>query len=189
MFKLTVISKMFQGAPLFAMAFSGDAVFLLGIFLTGLAFNMVRLGVWFYRVWIRRKTGSLHFITLNLPRLRAPQPQSLCASCVFAQVVRGYGSSEESVTCGYAFPPRDILFAVRECTDHKPKRECSDAEIASEGAVNLPPLEDKAANFRVAAAARQACGAGAKVGPNPEGKSSGLVLPISFCCNASLAMS
>ncbi len=121
MFKLTLISKMFLGAPLFVMAFNGDAAFLLGIFLAGLAFNMVPLGVWFYRVWIRRKTGSLRFITLNLPRVRAPQPESLCASCVFAQVVRGYGSSEESVTCGYTFPPRDIFFAVRECTEPQAK--------------------------------------------------------------------
>jgi hypothetical protein len=71
MFKLTLISKMFLGAPLFVMAFNGDAAFLLGIFLAGLAFNMVPLGVWFYRVWIRRKTGSLRFITLKSPGTRS----------------------------------------------------------------------------------------------------------------------
>jgi hypothetical protein len=70
----------------------------------------------------------------------------------------GYERGEEVVMCGYAFPPRAVLFAMRECTDHKLKRERSSAEIASEGAVSCPPLEVQAASFRVAVAAREACG-------------------------------
>lgn len=153
-----LIPKTFLGPPLFAAAFGGDAVFLLSLFFFGFAFNMVRLAACLRRIRLGRKTGGPDFIKLNLPRAPAPEPESLCASCVFAHVVRGYQRGEEIIACGYAFPQRDILFAVRECTDHKPKRECSGAEIASEGAVNLPPLEPKAANFRVPAAARQACG-------------------------------
>lgn len=49
---------------------------------------------------------------------------------------------------------RSFSMATSRNTDHKPKRECSGAEIAYEGAVNLPPLEGTAANFRLAAAAR-----------------------------------
>jgi hypothetical protein len=40
-------------------------------------------------------------------------------------------------------------------TDHKSKRERSDAEIATEGAVTFPPFKQKAADFRAAAAARE----------------------------------
>jgi hypothetical protein len=101
-------------------------------------------------------------ILLNLPRayggLTVPEREPLCHSCPLAHIVRGYDRGEELVTCGYVFPPREMLFAVRTCTDHKPKRERSDAEIASEGAVGFPSLEVKAADFRVAVAAR--CGGG-----------------------------
>jgi hypothetical protein len=51
-----------------------------------------------------------------------------------------------------------MLFAVRECTDHKPKRESSGAEIADKGTVSLPPLELTATHFRAAVAARPASG-------------------------------
>jgi hypothetical protein len=105
-------------------------------------------------------------IRLNLPRAHsglnpnepAPPRESLCTSCALAHIVRGYERGEEVVMRGYAFPPRAVLFAVRECTDHKLKRERSSAEIASEGAVSYPPLGIEAANFRIAVAAREACG-------------------------------
>ncbi len=51
-----------------------------------------------------------------------------------------------------AYPERMILLIVRECSDYKAKRERIGAEIANEGAVSLPPLDIKAADFRVAAA-------------------------------------
>lgn len=88
----------------------------------------------------------------------APPRESLCHSCALAHIVRGYERDEEVVMCGYAFPPRAVFFAVRECTDHKLKRERSGAEIASEGAVGYPPLGVKAADFCAAVAAREACG-------------------------------
>jgi hypothetical protein len=115
----------------------------------------VRVVIVLFRDWRARKRGGCKMIKLNIPRAVAiapPAPVSLCASCAFAHIVRGYRAGEEIVVCGYAFPPRDILFAVRECTDYKPKRECSGAEIAIEGAVCSPPLELQAANFRAAAA-------------------------------------
>jgi hypothetical protein len=100
--------------------------------------------------------GRPKLIKLSFPRLRraglfearvpsladAPPPprQSLCTSCVYAHVVRGYEPCEVLIVCGYAFPPREVPFPVRECTDYKPKRECNGVEIASEGAVSFPPL-------------------------------------------------
>jgi hypothetical protein len=100
--------------------------------------------------------GGPKLIKLSFPRLRrtelfgarvpsladAPPPprKSLCMGCVYAHVVRGYEPCEVLIVCGYAFPPREVHFPVRECTDYKPKRECNGVEIASEGAVSLPPL-------------------------------------------------
>jgi hypothetical protein len=51
-----------------------------------------------------------------------------------------------------------MLFAVHEFTDHKPKRESSDAEIAHEGTVSFPSFEGTATHFRGAVAAREAGG-------------------------------
>jgi hypothetical protein len=51
-----------------------------------------------------------------------------------------------------------MLFAAHEFTDHKPKRESSDAEIAHEGTVSFPSFEGTATHFRAAVAAREACG-------------------------------
>jgi|HubBroStandDraft_1064217.scaffolds.fasta_scaffold04340_5 hypothetical protein len=122
-----------------------------------LAYIARRVAIVIFRDRRARKGGAANMIKLNIPRAVAtasPVPLSLCASCAFAHIVRGYLAGEEIIVCGYAFPPRDILFAVRECTDYKPKRERSGVEIATEDAVCSPPLELWAANFRVAVAAR-----------------------------------
>jgi hypothetical protein len=89
-------------------------------------------------------------ITLELPRayggLKASEPapprESLCHSCALAHIVRGYERDEEVVMCGYAFPPRAVLFAVRECTDHKLKRERS-SRNCERGSGELPASRSK----------------------------------------------
>jgi hypothetical protein len=113
-------------------------------------------------------------ITLKLPRLTvsvppvlavapvagpamppAPMPRSsLCAGCVYAHIVRGYEPGEQMIFCGYAYPQREILFPVRECTDYKPKRERDGAEKALEGVVSFPPLKEMAEQFCAVAATR-----------------------------------
>jgi hypothetical protein len=131
-----------------------------------MGFQFARVVVAVFRAMPAVKMSRPGMITLELPRaysgLKASEPaplrQSLCHSCALAHIVRGYERDEEVVMCGYAFPPRAVLFAVRQCTDHKLKRERSGAEIASEGAVSYPPLGVKAADFCAAVAAREACG-------------------------------
>jgi hypothetical protein len=124
-----------------------------------LAHIALRVAIVLFRDWRARKGEGSKMITLDIPRatIAPPAPVSQCASCAFAHIVRGYRPGEEIVVCGYAFPPRDMLFAVRECTDYKPKRDRSGTEIAIEDAVCSPPLESQAANFRVAVAARNGC--------------------------------
>jgi hypothetical protein len=130
-------------------------------FLVGIApvivFLFVRLALVLLKSW-RTGKGGPQLITLNLPRLHraeraethfvsraiaAPPPRnSLCTACLYAHVVRGYEPFEVLIACGYAFPPRVVPFPVRECSDHKPKRKRSGVEIASEGVVSFPPLDN-----------------------------------------------
>jgi hypothetical protein len=115
------------------------------------------------RNWHTRK-GGLAMITLKLPRLTASVPPvpavapipraSLCAACLYAHIVRGYVPGEQMIFCGYAYPQREIVFPVRECTDYKPKRERDGAEKALEGVVSFPPLEEMAEQFCAVAATR-----------------------------------
>jgi hypothetical protein len=43
--------------------------------------------------------------------------ESLCSTCVYAHIQRGFRESEQDVFCGYgAF--RAVRFEVRECTDY-----------------------------------------------------------------------
>ena len=101
-------------------------------------------------------------MTLNFPRVLAAKPAEpvlihaptetpapaprtgLCTGCVYAHIVRGYAPREEITFCGYAFPQREVPFAVRECTDYRPKRERDGEEPTIEGAVSFPPLEEMA---------------------------------------------
>jgi len=119
--------------------------------------GFVRLALVLLKSWLTGKGGP-KLITLNLPRLRHVEPpqahvvsqaiapaaprNSLCTACVYAHVVRGYEPFEVLIACGYACPPREVPFPVSECSDHKPKRKRSGVEIASEGVVSFPPLDN-----------------------------------------------
>jgi len=61
-------------------------------------------------------------ITLKLAATPIVVRKTLCTACVYSHVVRGYEKHEELILCGYAFPPREILFPVRECTDFRTER-------------------------------------------------------------------
>jgi hypothetical protein len=119
----------------------------------------------------RERKGG--FMLLKLPRLlrRAPAPslklaglvtppvpivtpaplvrKLLCTECVFAHVVRGFEPAEELILCGYAFPPREILFVVRECTDYRPKRSMTKKESIAETATRTDVSGKQQAGFRV----------------------------------------
>ena len=43
--------------------------------------------------------------------------ESLCATCAYAHIQRGFRESEEDVFCSYAHF-RAVRFKVRECTDY-----------------------------------------------------------------------
>jgi hypothetical protein len=119
----------------------------------------------------RERKGG--FMLLKLPRLlrRAPAPslklaglvtppgpivtpaplvrKPLCTECVFAHVVRGFEPAEELILCGYAFPPREILFVVRECTDYRPKRSMTKRESIAEWEMRAGVPRKEKTGFRV----------------------------------------
>lgn len=47
---------------------------------------------------------------------------SLCATCSYGLVRRGYGTAEEDVICHVATPAGRVPFKVRECTEYEDRR-------------------------------------------------------------------
>ena len=77
------------------------------------------------------KKGGPKLITLKLTAPPRPiERKSLCATCVYAHIVRGYTPGEELIFCGYSFPPREVLFPVRECSDYRANKEVHSLEAA-----------------------------------------------------------
>lgn len=99
------------------------------------------LGYWLIRMLValargRRRLpgtgkGGSQMITLKLTATPVVVRKTLCTACQFSHVVRGYEKGQELIFCGYAFPPREILFPVKECTDFRAEREVTLALNAS----------------------------------------------------------
>ncbi|MGA8143635.1 MAG: hypothetical protein WB987_07085 [Candidatus Acidiferrales bacterium] len=124
------------------------------ILIATITYCLIRFAVVCVRPRLARRKGALAMIELKIPAPMAVPPDPLCYSCVYAHIVRGHGAGEELIACGYAFPMREVLFRVRECTDYRPKRERNRVEIANEGAVCILPLDETAADFHTVAATR-----------------------------------
>ena len=48
--------------------------------------------------------------------------ESLCDSCYWAHIPRGFAESEEVVLCAFLRHARSVPFKVSQCTDHNDKR-------------------------------------------------------------------
>ena len=48
--------------------------------------------------------------------------ESLCDSCYWAHIQKGYAESEEVVLCAFLHPARLVPFKVRHCSDYCDKR-------------------------------------------------------------------
>jgi hypothetical protein len=48
--------------------------------------------------------------------------ESLCDSCYWAHIQKGYAESEEVVLCAFLRQARPVPFKVRSCTDYNDKR-------------------------------------------------------------------
>ena len=57
--------------------------------------------------------------------IRSGKPQttdSLCSSCYWAHIQRGFAESEEVILCAFLRPARLVPFKVSQCTDYEDKR-------------------------------------------------------------------
>jgi hypothetical protein len=62
---------------------------------------------------------------MTVIRIRSGTPQgseSLCNSCYWAHIQRGFAESEEVVLCAFLRPARLVPFKVSQCTDYNDKR-------------------------------------------------------------------
>jgi hypothetical protein len=55
--------------------------------------------------------------------------ESLCDSCYWAHIHKGFVESEELVLCAFLRPARPVPFKVRHCTDYNDKRVSSKRDM------------------------------------------------------------
>lgn len=64
--------------------------------------------------------------------IRTGKPQvseSLCNSCYWAHIQRGFAESEEIILCAFLRPARLVPFKVSHCTDYNDKRVPSKSDM------------------------------------------------------------
>src|SRR2546425_11179726 len=64
--------------------------------------------------------------------IRTGKPQlteSLCNSCYWAHIQRGFAESEEVILCAFLRPARLVPFKVSQCTDYNDKRVPSRSDM------------------------------------------------------------
>jgi hypothetical protein len=108
------------------------------IFTLAIAYWLLRFTFLALRAVVSRsKKGGTAMILLKIPRpvavavaVAPAPPKSLCIECAFSHIVRGFEPTEELITCGFGFPPRDIYFPVRSCTDFRKPRDTFNPDVA-----------------------------------------------------------
>ncbi|HZR29562.1 MAG TPA: hypothetical protein VFA71_12365 [Terriglobales bacterium] len=48
--------------------------------------------------------------------------ESMCTTCRYARIIKGFSESEEIVFCELSYPSFRVPFRVRECTEYDDKR-------------------------------------------------------------------
>ena len=60
---------------------------------------------------------------------KAQLTESLCNSCYWAHIQRGFAESEEVILCAFLRPARLVPFKVSQCTDYNDKRVPSKTDM------------------------------------------------------------
>ena len=55
--------------------------------------------------------------------------ESLCNSCYWSHIQRGFAESEEVILCAFLRPARLVPFKVSQCTDYNDKRVPSKSDM------------------------------------------------------------
>ncbi|HLV89226.1 MAG TPA: hypothetical protein VKV39_19740 [Candidatus Sulfotelmatobacter sp.] len=61
-------------------------------------------------------------MTVVIRNGKALVSESLCNSCYWAHIQRGFAESEEIIRCAFLRPARLVPFKVSQCTDYNDKR-------------------------------------------------------------------
>lgn len=71
---------------------------------------------------------------MTVIKIRGGKPEgaeSLCNSCYWAHIQRGFAESEEVVLCAFLRQAHVVTFKVSQCTDYNDKRDPSKADMES----------------------------------------------------------
>lgn len=68
-------------------------------------------------------------MTLTIRNGKPRASESLCNSCYWAHIQRGFAESEEVILCAFLRPARLVPFKVCQCTDYNDKRVPSKTEM------------------------------------------------------------
>jgi len=60
---------------------------------------------------------------------RPQATESLCNSCYWAHIQRGFAESEETILCAFLRPARLVAFKVSYCSDYNDKRVPSKSDM------------------------------------------------------------
>jgi hypothetical protein len=68
-------------------------------------------------------------MTVIIRNGRPQGTESLCNSCYWAHIQRGFADSEEIILCVFLRPARLVPFKVSQCTDYNDKRVPSKSDM------------------------------------------------------------
>lgn len=69
------------------------------------------------------------FMTVVIRTGKQQVTESLCNSCYWAHIQRGFAESEEIILCAFLRPARLVPFKVSQCTDYNDRRIPSKSDM------------------------------------------------------------
>ena len=91
-------------------------------------------------------------ITTKIKWALRPEGETLCRTCRYAHIERGFRESEETILCCFLAPPmRAVLFKVAECTDFADRTVSERWEMERMALTIDVPRARKPTGFRTAA--------------------------------------
>jgi hypothetical protein len=90
-------------------------------------------------------------MTMKIRWALPPEGETLCRTCRYAHIQRGFRESEETILCCFGTPMRTVPFKVAECTDFADRCVPERWELEKMALLINVPRARKATGFRSAA--------------------------------------
>ena len=90
---------------------------------------------------------------------------TLCSTCRWAHIVKGYSASEKEVFCTRLYPDRRLPFPVSQCTTYDDKRIASKQDMEKIAWILITKTAGRSIGFVTAAQFRQIEGEDAEILP------------------------